>query len=148
MLLLDRSACFFLLLICQTFSIWRAGHCHPDLLFDKQCGFVIVRDPLYKATCPLLTWQAGSVCSNLRFSVQSSTFTATWRAGCGLLFLQICKQCPDGCFKNWQAVFRSGPARISAPARWEHIPNPEIAHCASCAFLTLLIIPSIKEPLL
>ncbi len=36
---------------------------------------------------------------------------------------------------TWQAVFRSGPARFSAQARWEHIPNPEIALRASCAFL-------------
>ena len=27
-----------------------------------------------------------------------------------------------------------GPAPISAPARWEHLPNPEITLRASCAF--------------
>ena len=38
-------------------------------------------------------------------------------------------------FTTWRAVYRSGPAPIPAPARWEHIPNPEITLRVSCAFL-------------
>ena len=58
------------------------------------------------------TWQAGP----------THTGFANWQAVSGWLFTTS------------QAVYRSGPAPIFAPARWEHIPNPEIALCASCAF--------------
>ena len=49
--------------------------------------------------------------------------SGTWQAG----------QTRKG-FANWQAVSESGPAPISAPARWEHLPNPEITLHVSCAF--------------
>ena len=47
---------------------------------------------------------------------------ANWQAVSGWLFTTL------------QAVYRSGSAPISAPARWEHIPNPEIAQVRATRF--------------
>ena len=59
-----------------------------------------------------------------RVNVAACQVFTTWQAG----------QTRKG-FANWQEVSGSGPAPISAPARWEHLPNPEITLRVSCAFL-------------
>ena len=64
---------------------------------------------------PFSTWQAG----------QTRKGFANWQAVSGWLFTTL------------QAVYRSGSAPISAPARWEHIPNPKIAQVRAARFLTL-----------
>ena len=49
-------------------------------------------------------------------------------------YLQICEQCPDGCSLLAKQCADPDLHAISAPARPEHIPNPEITLRVSCAF--------------
>ena len=44
------------------------------------------------------------------------------------------RACPDGCSVLGKQCTEPDPRAKSAPARWEHIPNPEITLCVSCAF--------------
>ena len=81
-------------------------------VLGKQCRLVIVYRRLHSRSlrCKLASRVPTAIFSNLRA-------VSGWMV------------------KIWQAVFRSGPARFSAHARWEQIPNPEFALRASCAFL-------------
>ena len=50
-------------------------------------------------------------------------------------YLRNCARCPDGCSVLGKQCTDPDLRAISAPARWEHLPNPEITLCVSCAFL-------------
>ena len=46
------------------------------------------------------------------------------------------RECPDGCSVLGKQCTEPDLRVISAPARWEHLPNPELTLRVSCAFFT------------
>ena len=75
-LLIDQSACFSLSLPAYIFW-FAASRALPSM-------FAI--------------WQAMQICNSLHSSHNTFHILLTSQAGCGLLSLQICEQCPDGWF--------------------------------------------------
>ena len=60
----------------------------------------------------------------------------TWQAGPAHTGFAKMRECPDGCSVLGKQCTEPDLRVISAPARWERFPNPELTLRVSCAFFT------------
>ena len=82
-------------------------------------------------------WRQRNCSPNFHYLASSAlpSISTTWQAMHTCMIWYLASRACTYRFCKLASMSGIGPAPISAPARWEHLPNPEIALRASCAFL-------------